>query len=98
MRTVQVLLPNADLAKVMGAMRICLDRRRVQPALFRYDDIGGRQLLMELAFPDESKAAAFAAAFGALQSIETVPRWHLRHTAAATGRSSRRVRPPILAA
>jgi hypothetical protein len=74
MRAVIVLVPSADLAEAMTAMRYWLDSYQIQPSLFRYHDIGGGELLMELDFPIEWEAEAFVAGFGAHHSVGPVGR------------------------
>lgn len=63
--TVNVHIAEADFAERMSAMRVWLDARRVEPAVFRYahgDHAAGIDVQVEFAV--ESEAAAFAAEFG----------------------------------
>jgi hypothetical protein len=68
MPTIMVSLRAVDLAQAMTAMRRWLDEHRVQPSLFRYDNLGDEKLAVKLDFAAVSDAEGFAAVFCAYQT------------------------------
>ena len=60
--TTEVRVGNGDFAAQMTRMRVWLDSRRFEPAVFRYDQ-SDRAVVIRVDFAAEDEAAAFAQAF-----------------------------------
>lgn len=63
MHIVEISIPQDDLVDRMSGMRVWLDSRHVEPAVFRYRHIDS-SVIFEVEFAAEKAAAAFAAEFG----------------------------------
>ena len=57
------LVDDSILSESMEAMRLWLDERRFEPAIFRYA-FGQKAIVFHVDFPVELEAAEFATAFG----------------------------------
>jgi hypothetical protein len=60
--TTQIRGGNGDFAAQMTRMRVWLDSRHFEPAVFRYDQID-RAVVIRVDFAVEDEAAAFAQEF-----------------------------------
>jgi hypothetical protein len=60
--TTEIRVGNGDFAMQMTRMRVWLDSRRFEPAVFRYDQID-RAVVIRVDFTAEDEAAAFAQEF-----------------------------------
>ena len=62
LHTAEIRTPEADFAAEMTRMRIWLDSRRFEPAVFRYEHVDGA-VVIRVDFAIEEEAAAFAREF-----------------------------------
>jgi hypothetical protein len=60
--TTQIRVGNGEFAAQMTRMRVWLDNRRFEPAVFRYDQVE-RAVVIRVDFAVEDEAAAFAQEF-----------------------------------
>ena len=60
--TTEIRVGNGDFAAQMTRMRIWLDSRRFEPAVFRYDQVD-RAVVIRVDFAIADEAAAFAQEF-----------------------------------
>jgi hypothetical protein len=65
MVTVTFRVPVMDAGRLMGEMRVWLDRRRVVPTAFHCDDMDG--CVIEITFRKQADAAACAKEFEGVQ-------------------------------
>jgi hypothetical protein len=67
MLSAEIRLPTRNLSSDLSSMREWLDRRHIEPAVFRYNcDRAGSEVRVHVTFESEADAAAFARNFGGL--------------------------------